>query len=506
MDPQSAPTPSEPEQKPANEPVPQQPTIIAPDAPATPASAAPAAVVSPTVSTTPTPKVDAATVVSSASPTGMVMGGSGRDKRKRMIIAVVALVVLLIGGYAFAFYIPNLPSVVLANSLKNTGKAVDQLLAYSKTQDTKSYKSSTFDSTMNFKSSSLSFDASLSGAFDKDSNGNLQFKADIEGQNVTADLRSIKAAGNTSPDLYFQVSGVKSYLDSAGLNAFDSLDGQWIAIDHTLLDTYSASLKQSLNSSTNSSVANASSVPTAAQLNDALDKVQVVNKQYIFSTSHSTGVLNEQKFVGKETQNGRSVNHYKIGYNKAHLQAYVSALSKALDGSSLNSWSIKANSGKSLSDVLGIPALQKSISSAKTNYTFDAWADTKTKLLSSLKFTSTSDPSSSFTISQSYTGGTKYPLGIATSDKTGTAKLDITVDSSTNKVNGDFAVTSTGSDASSLTGSFNVTPGNSDVSVTVPSGAVPITNVLNQFGLGGLLATPGAADTTAATDPFALTQ
>jgi hypothetical protein len=458
-------------------------------------------VISPTDSnTTSRPSSPTGSVPAATNPPVVGKGSMFAGRRKLVALIAIVVIILLAAGYAFAFYLPNTPSHVYSSGLTNTGQALDKLITYTQTQDKASYKSAALNSTLKYKSASGSFDATLSGAFDKNSNGNLQFKADVEGENITANLRSVKAAGNTSPDIYLQVTGIKNYLDSAGLNDFDSLDGQWISIDHTLLDTYSASLKQELNSTSDSSVADASGVPTADQLNDALNKVQTVNKQYIFTTDKSKAVLTNQKFIAKETENGRAQNHYKVGYDKSHLQAYVSALGSALDSSKLNDWSKKANDGKSLSVSMNLKDLENTIKNGKGDYTFDLWVDAKTKLVSSLRFTDPADKSSVFVIGQNYTGGTQYPFSFTFSDKAtdGTPEkgaLNLTVDSKTNKYTGSFTLdTHDTSGSISVEANFTVTPSNDAVKVTAPSGTESITDLLNQLGLGGLLDSGATTD------------
>jgi hypothetical protein len=453
---------------------------------------------------------DTTASVVSPTPSPAVVGGRKKPGRKLFALIALVVIILLVAGFAFAFYLPNTPGRVYSSSLTNTGKALDKLVDYVQTEDKASYKSASFDGTMKLKSSSVSFDSTLTGAFDKNSNGKLQLKADVEGENITANVVSVKAAGNTSPDLYFQVSGVKNYLDSAGLNDLDSLDGQWISVDHTLLDTYAASLKSSLGSGSN--VADATSVPTVEQLNDAITKVQTVNKQYLFTTDDSKAVLTDQKFIAKETKNGHTQNHYKVGYDKAHLQSYVAALKTALDSSKLNDWSKKANDGKNLSEELDFKSLEASIKNAKSDYTFDLWADTKTKLVSSLQFTDPKD-NSKLTIGQNYTGGTTYPLSLEVSDSPDSnGKFNLSVDTKTHKYVLDFTTTpgTKAKDGATVTGNFTITPSNDSVSATAPSGAKSINDVLNQLGLGGLLDSAAADQTDSASlddnSVFTLTQ
>lgn len=422
-----------------------------------------------------------------------VTSGSAKkpiNKKLLMIVAGVVVAILAIsGGYVFGFYLPNTPENIYASSLTNTADGLDKLIAYSKLEEQANYKSASFNGSANVKSPSGSFDVTFSGSSDKDANANMQLSADIMGQKANANVRSVHASGSTNPDLYFQVTGIKSYLDANGLNQLDSLDGQWVSIDHTLLDTYSSALKQNLGSS----MSPTSSVPAYTDVQDAIDKAEVVNRQYIFSTNPSKAVLVNQKFVGKETQNGREVNHYKLGYNKAHLQAYVTALSTALDSSKLNDWSKKNNDGKSLSQVMDLTKLENEIKDAKTDYSFDLWADTSTKLVSKLAFTDPTNSSSVFALSQSYDGkSSQYPFAIdfTGKDDSGnpqTGTLSLAVDMQTNKVTGTLAATTKSTDGTTtINASFDATPSNTAVNVTAPSGAKSVTDILNELGLGGL--------------------
>lgn len=429
-----------------------------------------------------------------SSPEGI---SSGKPKGKRLkwaIVAVVVLVLVLGGGYTFAFYLPNTPSNVYKSGLTNTGKAADKLVDYMQQEQGKSYKSVSFDGKADVKSGSGSGDATLSGAFDKSGNGTLNANIDIAGEHVQLNGRSVVAKGNTTPDLYLQVTGVKTLLDNVGMSSLDSLDGKWISVDHTLVDTYKKDFTQGFASGLGNSD---TQLPTLNQVTGTIADVQTVNKQYIFTTDSQKAVLTNQKFLGKETKDGRTLNHYTVGYNKAHLQAYVAALKTTLDASPLNDWSKKANDGKSLSESMNWSDLEKSVSNAKNNYTFDVWVDTKTKLINSVQFTDLSDSSTKFTIGQNYTGGTSYPLSLGFSDKDSsgnpeTGILGLTVDTSTHKYTGAFSVSTKGNDAADVSATFTLTPGTTPVQVTAPENAESINDVLSQLGLLGAGTASGA--------------
>jgi hypothetical protein len=354
--------------------------------------------------------------------------------------------------------------------------AVDSLINYATASADKHYKSYDVNGKLVVKGD-VSMDATIKGSFDEKANANATLNADIMGSKITADVRSLHVDGNDSPDVYVRVGGVKEALDTYGLSTLDSLDNKWLAIDHTLIDSATSSLQESDTAKT----------PTSAQLNDAINKVQAVNKKYIFTTDEKTAVLKDPRYEGKEDKDGRSTYHYVVGYDKAHLKSYVSALKGALDSSSLNSWSKAANDGKNLSEQFNFDELQKSVGNAKAGYTFDLWVDAKTKLVHALHFTDPSDKSSSFTLAQNYVGGDTYPFALSVSgkaedsDETVNASMKFAINTTTNKESGQVTYSQGGT---SGTFNFDVTPSSKTLKVTAPTGSQPITSVLSMLGLG----------------------
>ena len=252
-------------------------------------------------------------------------------------------------------------------------------------------------------------------------------------------------------------------------------------MDHALLDSYATNYDRALPTT-------ATSFPTAAQTRDALSKAQAINKQYLFTADSSHAVLQNKKYVGKETKDGRSVYHYAVGYNKAHLKAYVDALSRALDSSALNSWAKSANDGKSLSEVFDVASLKDAITSANPGYAFDVWIDAKTKLVQSVTFTDPKRPAATFTLGQNYTGGSSYPFTLSFQDKaddgtTESGSLKLMIDSVSNKETGTLAFNALGAKVDL---SFSVTPSTKDVHVTAPVGAQSANDILSGLILSGL--------------------
>ncbi len=426
-------------------------------------------------------------------------------------IAALAIMAALVigGGFVFGFYLPNTPSGVFSGSLSNTASAIDTLVAYTKQQDAAHYKGVDYDGTMHLKSSSGSADATLTGSSDESGNASLSVAADVMGEKATVNVRTIQVAGNTSPDVYLQIAGLKPLFNQQGLDGFDSLDGQWISIDHTFLDTYAAQLRS--DGSSSSSQSDAVKAPTYVQLNDAAEKMQMVNRQYLFTTNGSRAVLQMKKFIGTEHAGGRTLNHYIVGWDKQHLTAYVDALKTALDSSKLNDWA-KAVSGKNLSVMLDLDSTKADAQNAKSDYTFDLWADTGTRLVSKVSFADPSDSNSVFSIAQDYHGGSSYPISVMVTSKDANGNsqngsFGLTVDTATHKYTGTFAMNSTDtSGTTTLDATVHATPGNKPAEVAVPAGAKSLTDVLSSLGLGGLVSPGQGGASGAALAPFVLQQ
>ncbi len=449
------------------------PSVPVPPAPASPHAPMQGAVISPN------------SVNGTQQPTAVVSGGLGSTRRKRRwllpVVVAVVLILLLGGGYLFAFYLPNTPSAVYATSLKRTGEGLDALITYSNNYSQKGYKSTSFTGTVH-STGTASFDGSLNGSADTTGNASYKVDADVMGEKMNANILGVHVDGSKTPDIYVQLTGIKKELDSFGLNSIDSLDGKWVAVDHTLINSYVNQLNQNASGLTKGSL-----VPTSAQINDAVGKIQSVNKQYIFTADASKAVLANEKFIGKQTKDGRETYHYTVSYNKAHLKTYVSALGDALDSSSLNAWAKSANSGKSLSQTIDFQSIQKSIDKAKTGYTLDLWVDAKTKLVHSVAFADPSQPGSVFTLTQNYTGGTTYPFSIHINGKdpaTGdieNVSVDVAIDTKSDATKGEMTVDQ-GKDLH-MTLNFTATPSKNSVQVKAPTGAEPVMNLLAEWGL-----------------------
>lgn len=410
---------------------------------------------------------------------------SGKGKKRWVLpVAVIATLALLgSAAYAYLVYLPNRPNAVYNKSMVNTGKAVDVLVDYTNDQAKKGYKGADYTVALKGEAEGSTMSMDMHGSTDTVGNATASMSADVLGQKFSGEVRSLSVKGSVMPDIYFKVSGVKKVLDNFGMPG-SAVEGQWIALDHKTLESYTEGLQSELDASSVDPTGLAQSLPTTAQAQDAMAKMQQVNKQYLFTDDADKSVITNKKFVAKETQDGRSVYHYTVGYNKDHLAAYVTAVGKALDSSKLNDWAKKMSDGQDISKAMNLDDLKKSAQDTKGDYTFDMWVDAKTKLVSALKFADTEDKNVSVTISQGYTGsGTAYPFKIKSESKNkdeGTMELGLTIDTSSNKVSGTMKLNTS---TTKVDGTMSVTPTTKLVNVTAPTGTKPLDTILKSFGL-----------------------
>ena len=413
---------------------------------------------------------------------------SASKKRWPKLVAIAAVAVLLIGGGAafyFGYYMNS--SVILSQSLGNTGKGYTKLVDYFNTQSKAGYKGSTGSGSYNFKSGTTTTDGKLSFQTDG-SNSDTTFDVGLAITRVNVEVRTIKSTGAT-PDIYLKASGIQGLgSDLLGSSqtgtAVDQLDNKWIVIDHTLLDN--------LESAAGASQAS-SNTPTEAQIMDEVKAFGQVNQQYVFTTDKNKSVTTVLKKYGVESVGGHKAYHYKMGFNKAHVKQYITAQRDALKRSTLGAWLLKNNDWNSVSDYYN--QLEQSANNIKSSDTFDLWSDVHHRVVYKIRVSDTTNPAANFAdIGLDYTGGPSYPFFISGQDNTGGSKdnfaLEATLNSKTNQVafklsgsSGD----SSSSDTTAFSANFTYKPSNASVKVSAPSGAEPLSQVLNQLGLGDLL-------------------
>lgn len=420
---------------------------------------------------------------------------SGKRISKRLLIPIVAAsAFLVLIGAAAAFYFGYYmnPSVIYSQSLGDTGKGYDRIVNYADQESKLKIKGYTGSGSYDYQTSGTTVDGKIAFKGSGD-NSDLAFDVGTQGVRVNTDIRTIQS-GAATPDVYVKLSGIKGLGTALGTPDLDpelaKLDGNWIFIDHTIIDSLDSQAGQSSGSS---------SSPTRDQVLDEARAFGQVNKEYLFSTAKDKAVTKVVKNVGKETVDGHKTYHYVISLQKDNVKKYILAQRDALKSSKLDAW-LKKN-GYESSIMSSLQDAANSADSIKSSDTYDIWMDTSHRVVYKvrIKDTSTDNPANNYVdLGLNYKGGDDYPFFIAAKSDDGSGLVTnysfvIDINTKTNKTAFTFSVKDSGSDSDSLSANFGFQPSLSSVDISKPSGAIPITQVLNDLGLGGALGNGGAS-------------
>ena len=429
----------------------------------------------------------------------------GRKLLKKAIITGAVAIVLALGGVGYYFGYYTNTSVVYGQSLSNSGKAYDKLVTYFDAQSKIEGKGYVGDGTYKIVSGTTTTDGKL--AFRSDgTNSDATVDVGLGVTRVNVELRTIKQTANVNPDVYLKASNLKALDAIIGTGtALDKLEGKWIAVDHTLIDNLQQRATQTGGSMT---------APTRDQVVDELHAFGKVNQQYVFSTNKDKAVTTVVKTYGIETVEGHKAVHYKVAFVKANVKKYITAQRDALKSSKLGDWIKKNDYQKSVDS--SYTELTKSADTIKLSDTIDVWSDINTRVIYKVRVSDNMNLATGYVdLGLDYKNSNSYPFFINTQSKDGKivssgsliANLDVKANSLTLKA----AFKNTGYTSSSIDGTFTFKPSNKSAKIDVPTGAQPLSQVLDSLGLGGLLSsaessfsteTPGAnpADTKRKSD------
>jgi hypothetical protein len=215
-------------------------------------------------------------------PAAPAPSGPKRSKKPFIFIFILLLIIGAVAAFYFGYYAN--PKVIYGQALNNTGKGYNKLIDYVDAQSKLDSAGFTGSGSYTFKTADgTSTDGKVSLVGD---HKNVDFNGDI-GLGVTRIKGEVRVldSGTATPDLYVKMTGVKgagSLLGEPDLDAgLATLDGQWIVVDHTMLDNLSNNF-----TGTTAALKNAGS-PTRDQVLDemrALGKVLkplMVTKRFI---------------------------------------------------------------------------------------------------------------------------------------------------------------------------------------------------------------------------------
>jgi len=422
--------------------------------------------------------------VSSAQPSSSATKTSlfGKFKSsKKMMFIFGGLALLIIGSLGFYFGYYTNSSVIWTQSLADTGKAYSILLSSAQKQNLTAYKGSTTTGSFTLKGTGFSADGTLSAKTNQkntDSTANI----DVLGNKINLELITANTSGS-NPDVYIKASGLKTITELAAIpgasDIVSQVDGKWIAIDHTILDSYESAV---------SSAGGGLKGPTSVQVLDELKAFGNVNQKYLFTANKSRNVLVVQKKYGIEAIDGHKVYHYKVGFNDAHLKTYINAQKTALNSSKLGAW-IKQNN---YTDEVNssFDSMSKSASNVKSSDYFDLWSDINTRVIYKIRIHDTppANPALNYLdIGSGYKGGSTIPLfmNLKLDDGTGKTNGAVNIGYNTKTNNIAFHLTITGGSGSSIDNAdvkLNYSPTITQPTINVPSNAISINQLITSLG------------------------
>ena len=425
-----------------------------------------------------------------ASPSGPVLPHDA-TKTKRFfstkLLLIVGAVLLISGGGAAAAYFGYYmtPGTIWQQSLDNTGKGYDRLVGYLNTQSTVHYRGVKENGSFQGMSGGSNYDGSLTAQTDGGTSTSSA-RLDLGVTKFDLETRTIAVSGSNEPDIYLQVSGIKNlsaYLGPDLGAKVAALDGRWIVIDHNLINDLQRQLATQQPQAAQ---------PTWADVNSFLQAASKVNRQYLFTTNKATSVTTIVKQYGKESVDGHQTYHYKVGFISAHAKAYVTAMCSALQDSTLGNY-LQHETGQAVASSSTCKDLEDSAAQIKSSDTVDVWADVSHRLLYKVRMSDTTNPAQNFVdIGLNYKGGNSYPFFISGQSKDSssstTYSVVATLHTDTNTLDTTINATQKGASPLSLSGNFSVHPSKTNLTVTAPANAEPITDVLNSFGLGQYIA------------------
>lgn len=419
-----------------------------------------------------------------ASQTPVVAHISRPSRKKRwLLFGLITLLVLVVGGFVFGYYLPNKPNNAYNTGINRTGYALDKLIqGVTDKSSLNSLKKSDITLGIDAQYNGTSYSGTFNAKFDASkANAGLNFTSTNNGQTkplFNAKLIGELPSGSQYPNIYAQLNGLKSLDIDAYVPGASKYDGQWIAV----MSDYLKSL---------------GNVPTADQTAKKqissddiaeLSRAAVsVSRDYVFSTDPGRALFEKKSFVGKEKVDNLTTYHYTVTLNKDHASAYCQAMVDKIFATNaykklpwVNENNIEKDKESSKKDC------QTSSNNMNVNDSYDLWVEAKYKLIYKYRVTDGDNKEAYKEIGQIYKGGSKFTFfanyhnGKSNFD----SKSSWDIDFNANSTKG--TITLTGGPAGSKYSvklSLDAKPFTGEINSDKPANTVPVDEVLKTFGI-----------------------
>lgn len=425
---------------------------------------------------------DQATYVSSLDQLNQTAPKKPRFNFRSPLILIPFILILFtatVSAAYFGYYLN--PKVIWSESLANTAEGYNALINYASKQNQTSYKGFNLTGALNIHTASNNYSGSLNSTVSGVSSIS-QIKANLGAGTVTILVKTVKVSNSQEPDTYININGLNSLglgIVSGGSNIASKLDGQWIQINHSLLQSLISQVKQN-----STEPPNFYSLSSTDLINSfvALGKI---NNKYIFTTNKNNSVTYVSKYLGFQTINGIRTYHYRVGFNKNNLKNYLKAVRNSLSGSSFGSW-LSANTKISINNLLNYNQLQTDVNKLNNADTVDVWMNVNSRIVYKVRIYPQSNSNSQYIdVGINKVVDNQYPFFL--DFVSNTKKLDLTLNynstlnTTTNKIDINFGLKT---NTSTVNGSLGYTPTNNNINIQPPSSSETLQVLMNQLGLG----------------------
>lgn len=412
--------------------------------------------------------------------------GKGVLNRKLLLFGLPIILILLVAGVVFGYYIPNKPENVYKTGLDRSGDALEMILEKATNQETyDKFKKSEVTATMDINYDNQNINGDFTAKFDEsklDTDLNLSFPSGDSGQaELGFSVLSDKAQDKQFPDTYLNLRGVKALGADLFLPGIGKYDGKWLAISsdyiQSIADDYGIEAKEQDNTE---------NYPTFDEISSFIREVYSDTNEYVFTSDPEKAVLENRQYLGKEDVDGVSTHHYEVGLNKENFKSYCEAVSNTLLSSSV----YKKFSGSSEEAIesekqkIGEDC-QASSEDIKDEETFEMWVDAKYKLIKKIRIYSGEEKTEYFEMGQNYDGSDKVSLffGFHSDDGPFDIKTTLTTDLNIGESSGEIIFNGGGADAYDGKITMSMKPLSGDFEITKPKNTTNIEKLLKEFGI-----------------------
>lgn len=408
--------------------------------------------------------------------------------RKLLLFALPILLILLVAGVVFGYYIPNKPENVYKTGLDRSGDALEIILEKATEQETyDKFKKSEVTAAMDINYDNQNINGDFTAKFDEsklDTDLNLSFPSGESGQaELGFSVLSDKAQDKQFPDTYLNLRGVKAMGADLFLPGIGKYDGKWLAISsdyiQSIADEYGIEAKEQDNTE---------NYPTFDDISSFVREVYGDTNEYVFTSDPEKAVLENRQYLGKEDVDGVSTYHYEVGLNKENYKAYCEAVSNTL----LSSPVYKKLSGaddetvESEKQKIG-ENCRHSSEDIKDDETFEMWVDSKYKLIKKIRIYSGEEKTDYFEMGQNYDGSDKLSLffGFHSDNGPFDIKSTLTTDLNIGESSGEITFNGGSGETGAYDGKITMSmkPLSGDFEITKPGKTINIEKLLKEFGV-----------------------